>query len=135
MNGPARTEVDEQQSQPERESASSEASVALLLAAMGRVARYGGALVALEARALKQGARRVAMFHKAAWICALTAWLALNAALASLAHTRFAIDPGIALLLITGLNAVLAGLAHWLRATHFRDLTRSPLLGFLERRF
>jgi hypothetical protein len=135
MSGPARTDVTERAHRPESESDSGEASVALLLAAMGRVARFGGELVALEARAIRQGARRVAKFHTAAWMCALTAWLALNAALVSLAYTRLAIDPGIALLLVTAINFALAGLMHRLRRSHLREMTRLPLLGFLERRY
>lgn len=135
MSDPARTEVAEETPRPEREPESGEASVTLLLAAMGRVARFGGELVALEARAVSQGARRVAKFHTATWMCALTAWLALNAALASLAYTRLAVEPGVALLLVAALNLALAGLMHKLRARHLREMTRLPLLGFLERRY
>lgn len=135
MSGPSRTEVAEETLRPERETDSGEASVTLLLAAMGRVARFGGELVALEARAVRQGARRVAKFHTATWMCALTAWLALNAALVSLAYTRLAIDPGLALLLATALNLGLAGLMHRLRRRQLREMTRLPLLGFLDRRY
>jgi hypothetical protein len=135
MSDPARTELAEETTRPERGPESGEASVALLLAAIGRVARYGGELVALEALAVRQGARRVAKFHTATWMCALTAWFALNAALASLAYTRLALDPGLALLLLAALNLALAGLMHRLRTRHLREMTRLPLLGFLARRY
>jgi hypothetical protein len=111
-----------------------EASVTLLLAAVGRALHYGFELAVLEIRAARRSGALVARLLAVILLCVLSAWLALNAGLVWLAHTRFATDLGITLLVAAGVNLLFALLALWLVKRNMEVLKSSPLRSLFGRR-
>lgn len=122
------------ESHEEEGSARVEASVTLLLAAVGRALHYGCELAILEIRAARRSGALVARLLAVTWLCVVSSWLALNAALVWLAHTRLAADLGIVLLVAAGVNLLFALLAAWLVRRNIEVLKRSPLRSLLGRR-
>lgn len=111
-----------------------EASVTLLLAAVGRALHYGVELAVLEFRAARRSGALVARLLVVTWLCVLSGWLALNAGLVWLAHTRLTADLGISLLVAAGVNLLFAMLAAWLVKRNMEVLKSSPLRSLLGRR-
>ncbi len=109
-----------------------DASAALLLGALGRTLRYGGELALLEVRAARRTSAVIARLMVLAWLCVLTAWLALNAGLVVLLRDHYDIGLGWVLLAAALVNAGLAALFMWLASSRWNELRRSPLRVFLK---
>lgn len=109
-----------------------DASAALLLGALGRTLRYGGELALLEVRAARRTSARIARLMVLAWLCVLTAWLALNAGLVMLLRDYFGFAVGWVLIGAASVNAILAGICMWLASNRWNELRRSPLRIFLK---
>ncbi|MCC5868365.1 MAG: hypothetical protein JJU27_07610 [Gammaproteobacteria bacterium] len=127
-----RTQGEADEGPPPETSRSADASAALLLGALGRALRYGGELALLEVRAARRSSALIARFMVLAWLCVLTAWLALNAGLVMLLRDYFGFATGWVLLGAALVNVLLAGLFLWLASSRWNELRRSPLRVFLK---
>lgn len=133
MNNPGQNEPSESHDGASAgASRGADASAALLLGALGRMLRYAGELALLEVRAARRASAVIARLMVLAWLCVLTAWLALNAGLVMLLRDYFGFATGWVLLGAAVINAVLAALFIWLASSRWKELGRSPLRIFLK---
>jgi hypothetical protein len=104
-----------------------------LLNALTRLARYGSELLALEARTLQRAAGHMVRLQAAACLCLASAWLMLNAGLVVMASAHLQVEPWLALIAASIVNALLAVVLYARQQHHRRELARSSLLSALMR--
>ena len=109
-----------------------DASVALLVGALGRICRYGAHLAALEVRERRRATVVMARFTAMAWVCMLTGWVGFNAGAVAFAYTHVGIDTWAVLLGTSAVNGLLGGVLVWRAQQRWKTLKRSPLQALVQ---
>jgi hypothetical protein len=98
----------------------------LLVAAMGRVAKYASLVVVEEVRAARAASGRIVQFLAGAALLLVTAWFILNAAAIWIGIAHFEMDATVMLLGVGGLNLFLAIILGLVALRNWRLIVNTP---------
>lgn len=98
----------------------------LLVAAMGRVAKYASLVVIQEAHAARMASARIVQFLVGATLLLVTAWFILNAAAIWIGIAHFDVDATVMLLAAGGLNLLLAIVLGLVALRNWRVVVNTP---------
>jgi hypothetical protein len=98
----------------------------LLVAAMGRVAKYASLVVIQEVHAARSASSRIVQLLVGATLFLVTAWFILNAAAIWIGIVHFDVDATVMLLAIGGLNLFLAMVLALFALRNWRVVVNTP---------
>jgi hypothetical protein len=110
----------------DNESPAAHIAATLLVAAMGRVAKYASLVVVEEVRAARAASGRIVQFLAGAAVLLATAWFILNAAAIWIGIAHFGMDATVMLLAVGGLNLFLAIVLGLVALRNWRLIVNTP---------